>query len=332
MKSTTYMNRMKGVAVALGLALLLASHVPPAPTIEPPALDQAELRFEPVALDEEDPSRDRLGPLRFLGGWAISSRNGRFGSISGMHVEGGQVTAVSDSGVVSRFSLPNGPSGRVRLETLAQGPGPASDKTARDAETLLIRGDHAWISFENRNAVWRYDRATWRAQAAARPEKMRRWPVNSGSEGLVRLADGRFLIMAESIWDADGSSRALLFDGDPAVPGTRAVEFRYRPPAGYRVTDAALLPDGRLLVLHRRFTLLGGFRVVLTAVRLPERIAEGMILSGQEIARFEPPVVTDNYEALSVTQEGGRTILWIASDDNYFSLQRTLLLRFAVEG
>jgi hypothetical protein len=123
-----------------------------------------------------------------------------------------------------------------------------------------------------------------------------------------------------------------LFDGDPAVPGTRATQFRYRPPAGYRVTDSAFLPDGRLLVLNRRFTLLGAFRVVLTIVRLPERVTEGMMVTGEEIARFEPPVVTDNYEALSVTREEGRTILWIASDDNYFSLQRTLLLRFAFEG
>lgn len=322
---------MKGVAVALGLALLLGSYIPPAPVVQPPAIEQAELKFEPVALDEQDPARTRIGALRYLGGWAISSPNGRFGGISAMHVEGRQVTAVSDSGVVASFALPDGQRGRVRLETLPQGPGLASDKTARDSETLLVAGNQAWIAFENRNAVWRYDRRNWSGQAAARPAAMRRWPRNAGSEGIARLADGRFLVLAEGTRDSDLTSRVLLFDGDPAVAGTSATEFRYRPPAGYRVTDAALLPDGRLLVLNRRFTLLRGFRVVLTAVRLPERLAAGMILAGEELARFEPPLLTDNYEALSIVQEEGRTILWIASDDNYFSLQRTLLLRFALE-
>jgi hypothetical protein len=36
-------------------------------------------------------------------------------------------------------------------------------------------------------------------------------------------------------------------------------------------------------------------------------------------------------EALSVTRDGGRTILWMASDDNYNSVQRTLLLSFFLE-
>ena len=42
------------------------------------------------------------------------------------------------------------------------------------------------------------------------------------------------------------------------------------------------------------------------------------------------PAAIDNMEALSVTRERGRTILWIASDDNFSPLQRTLLLKFAL--
>ena len=39
----------------------------------------------------------------------------------------------------------------------------------------------------------------------------------------------------------------------------------------------------------------------------------------------------DNMEALSVTREGDRTIVWIASDDNFNPLlQRTLLMKFAL--
>lgn len=330
MKSNTYMNRWTVAATALALALLLGSYVPPAPAVEPAALEEAELRFEPVPLDDSNPERRRLGALTFLGGWEISSANRRFGGISALHVEGGQVTAVNDSGVVLRFPLPRDGRSRVRLQTLVEGPGPASDKTARDSETLLIEGERAWIAFENRNAVWRYDRRTWRAEAASRPPEMRRWPVNAGSEGIARLPDGRFLIMGEGLRDSDGSSPALVFEGDPALGHGGATEFRYRPPPGYRVTDAAALPDGRLLLLNRRFTILGGFTVKLTLLRLPPRIRAGLVVAGTELADFTPPVTSDNFEALSVARENGRTILWIASDDNYFPLQRTLLLRFAL--
>ena len=54
------------------------------------------------------------------------------------------------------------------------------------------------------------------------------------------------------------------------------------------------------------------------------------MLEGRELAHFQPPVTTDNYEALSVAEEDGRPIVWIASDDNFMGFQRTLLLKFAL--
>ena len=51
---------------------------------------------------------------------------------------------------------------------------------------------------------------------------------------------------------------------------------------------------------------------------------------GARSRALQPPLTVDNMEALSVTVENGRTIVWIASDDNFFPLQRTLLLKFAL--
>ena len=53
-------------------------------------------------------------------------------------------------------------------------------------------------------------------------------------------------------------------------------------------------------------------------------------MRGRQIADFHRPINVDNMEALSVTREQGRTIVWIASDDNYNPLQRTLLMKFAL--
>jgi hypothetical protein len=60
------------------------------------------------------------------------------------------------------------------------------------------------------------------------------------------------------------------------------------------------------------------------------RLDAGAILNGREIAHLEAPITTDNMEGLSVTRENGRIVVWIASDDNYMGIQRTLLLKFAL--
>jgi hypothetical protein len=105
--------------------------------------------------------------------------------------------------------------------------------------------------------------------------------------------------------------------------------LHYRRVPGYRVSDAAILPDGRLLLLNRRFEWLEGFSLVVT-IADAGALSEGSVIEAHEIARLEPPLTIDNMEGASVTVENGRTIVWLVSDDNFFPLQRTLLLKFAL--
>ncbi|HYE27761.1 MAG TPA: esterase-like activity of phytase family protein [Allosphingosinicella sp.] len=304
-------------------------------TVAPPGLQRPEpppavsaVWFSPVALRDAEPAARRLGRLEFLGGWVLTSNDSRLGGISALHVEGDEALALSDSGWRIRLSLPTGRQpGRARIDPVREGPGPWGDKENRDIEALVVAGGEAWLGYEQFNAVWRYERARFTARASARPSAMAAWTDNRGPEAMVRLADGRFLVFAEG---SGGDSEAVLFAGDPAVAGTPAVRLRYRPSAGYRITDAALLPDGRLALLNRRVSLFGGFSASLTLARLP-RLVPGALIVGVEAAAFEGAVTRDNFEALSVTRENGRTILWIASDDNYNPLQRTLLMKFALD-
>lgn len=318
------------VLVPLALLLVLGTFAPLSLYREPALPSRSFVAFEPLILNEAAPAQRRLGQLTFLEGWHVSSNDPRFGGISAIHVEGRQVTAVSDSGAVMRFSLPGARRGPLDLAFLEEGPGSPYVKFDRDTEAMAVHGGDAWIVFERRNVVWRYSMAGWRTRAAAAPAQMKEWGANSGGEGIVRLADGRFLIFSEGTEDRGGATEVLLFSGDPADPRTEAVKLAYLAPEGFRVTDAAALPDGGLLFLNRRFSLTGGFAVRITYLKAP-KIGEGALLRGDEIARFEHPVITDNLEALSVSRERGRTILWIASDDNHTSLQRTLFLKFALE-
>lgn len=331
MKKRSFLNRLSWSGFALLCFLLLATPLQPGPPAARPGSATARLHLAPVPLDRSNPARNRVGDLVFLGGWALASDDPRFGGISAMHVGGGIVTAVSDAGTVLRFAVPSGAGESwVQISPVPLGPGSGRRKSDRDVEAMFVDGDRVWLAFESRNQIWRYRLPGWRAEAASAPRAMRRWRRMLGAEAMTRLPDGRFLLISEGSGRTAGESDALLFDGDPALAATPATTLRYRPPAGYRATDAALLPDGRLLVLNRRFAWLEGVSTALVLVE-PGAIRPGATFEGRLVARLGWPLANDNMEAMSVTREGGRTILWLASDDNFSPLQRTLLLKFALE-
>jgi hypothetical protein len=320
-------GRIVRILFLLLALLLLGTFAPPSLQRRHPPPAVSWIRYAAVALEEEAPAARRAGGLVYLGGWALTSNDARFGGISALHVEAGEALALSDAGWRIRFPLPAGRNPvRARVAMVAEGPGPQGDKENRDVESLVVAGGEAWLGYEQANAVWRYDGTRFALRSSAAPAAMAKWSDNRGAEAMVRLASGRFLVFAEG---EGGDSDVLLFAGDPAVPGTRSLRLRYRPPEGFRITDAALLPDGRLALLNRRVSLFDGFSARLTVARLPA-LSEGTLIAGEPAAAFEDGVTRDNFEALSVTREAGRTILWIASDDNYNPLQRTLLMKFAL--
>jgi hypothetical protein len=321
---------MRPLAALLALAVLplLATFAPRSMAVQSPLPERARIWFEPLPLAPEEPGRRRVGRLVYLGGWALRSNDRRFGGISAVHVEGGEVTAIGDSGAHVRFRLPPAGSNVAAIEIGALSDR-AGGKRAHDAEAMAIAANQLWVAFERSNSVQRFDRASWRMQASAAPPSMRPWRANIGAEALVRLKDGRFLVFSEGRSGTNRPTQAVLFAGDPAVEGMEAVRFRYAPPAGFRVTDAAELPNGRLLILNRRFSVLNGFSAKIVLAD-PRQLAEGAVLKGEEIAHLEPPLTVDNMEGISIGREGGRSIVWLASDDNFIDFQRSLLLKFAL--
>ena len=50
---------------------------------------------------------------------------------------------------------------------------------------------------------------------------------------------------------------------------------------------------------------------------------------GEEVARIEPPMTFDNFEGIATrVGPGEQVFIYVISDDNYFFLQRTLLMEF----
>jgi hypothetical protein len=204
--------RLWRVALPIIAFLTLATVIAPGPPPLPPGPGLALMSVTPVALDPANPAHRDVGNLHFLAGWVLASEDRRFGGISALHVENNVVTALSDAGMLIRFAEPGG--GRiapVRFEPLEAGPGPRSRKSNRDTEGLLVGGDQIWVSFEHHNMIWRYRRGSLAPLSAASPPPMRRWPSNAGPEGLVRLADGRFIVFGEGRDNGRPLGEAVLF-------------------------------------------------------------------------------------------------------------------------
>lgn len=303
----------------------------------------ARMQAAPVRFDPGDPAHLRTGALTYLGGVELTSPDPAFGGFSTMHVAGDRFTLVSDGGNIVRFRMGTDWRPReVRFADLSVGPGTGWNKSSRDVEAVAFDpgGRHAWVSFEQVNMIWRYDAGLARAEARARPVLMADWGNNGGAESLVRLRDGSFVAISETARvGRDRDTRAAVhFAGDPADPRTPAYGFALIPPRGYDPSEAALLPDGRLLVLARlarpAMMLRLAFRDIFAAKLVlvdPRGIAPGARVEGREIAAIDAPFTRDNFEAMAVVREGSRTILWLASDDNRAWYQRSLLMKFRLD-
>lgn len=307
------------------LAFAATSSFVPLP--DPKASIEATL----VALDPSDPARTSVGPLRFIGGWELRSERADFGGISGLHVRNGRFLAISDTGSVFRFTMRGNRIVGAHFAKLPAGPGTSAEKSDRDAEALAVDPvtGRSWVAFERRNAIWRYKRDIGPAEAHAEPAAMAAWPSNNGPEAMVRLADGRFVVICEGVKQHGMIHEALLYASDPTRPGVLPVRFLYQAPLGFSVTDAAQLPDGRLLILHRHYSLTEGAAAALAVID-PREIKAGATVMGRRFAHFKAPLTVDNLEALAIERIGSRTILWLASDDNFSPFQRTLLMKFEV--
>lgn len=320
--------------LALPLSLLLML-TPTASGVEPrPVLGgRAEMQAVPVAL-AADPARRQVGALAWLGGLALTSRDPAFGGFSAMRVAGDRFTLLSDAGNLVEFRM-----GRdlrphdLRFADLP-GPGTGAIKRHRDSESLTWdpRTGRAWVGFENRNAIWRYDAGLGRAERSVRPAAMADWSIAGGAEAMVRLHDGQFIVFSETARPkGEPAARIVLrFAEDPTETKRAPAAFAYVPPAGFDPTDAAELPDGRLLVLNRKLSLTGLFTAKLCLIDA-RGVPAGGIVRCAEIASFERPLLHDNFEALAVTREGADTIVWIASDDNGQFWEQSLLLKFRLD-
>jgi hypothetical protein len=307
----------------------------------PPGAQPFTISATPFQQFRSRDSSARIGPLEFRGGLELRASTSLFGGISGLSVNGDHFVAVSDAGqwITGRFQEEGGRLAGLDDLTIApmMGLGGKTLMSQRrgDTESLFVANGVAYVGVEGANEVRRFplgrDMAQARGDAMLLPAEVRKLPRNQGFEALALGAAGTplagaLVAISESGKGEDGPASGFL------VGGTRPGRFAVRRSGDYDITDVAVLPDGDLVLLERRFSIFRGIGMRL------RRIAAGAVKSG---ALVDGPVLMeaggdcriDNMEALAISRnDQGETILTIMSDDNFSALQRNLILRFALAG
>lgn len=256
--------------------------------------------FTPVAV-----SAAAASDVRVVGAWSLTSSDPRMGGVSALAVDRDALVALTDSGVMIRLPRP-GQGGRALFRDLPAGPGDPRRRSRRDSEAMVRLANGDWlVAFENRNQVWRYDPAFRNGGRVVRLDDDA-WPTNRGIEAMAVDRAGRLLLFPE------GRGRVLVI-GDGA-------EVQPLWTDGWTLSDATPLPDGRLLVLLRKFGL-GGFRNAIGELRQDGN-------GWRVVVRATIPVGgLDNAEGLAAeSRADGRTRLWVATDNDAAQYRETLLL------
>ena len=315
--------------LALALIALALMPTPFERRWQPPVDHSQTLTATAVAVAER-----RVGEVRIDEAWWLRSTNSRFGGFSAILIERPrQFLMASDYATMQRFRLrTDGQVPASRIWPLWLDSRLGLGKAGRDLESLTLdpRTERVWGGFEQRHRIVRFTPGMVRVDAEVAPPAMRGWNANGGAESLMRMADGRFLVLAETSGGPGGGTDGLLFASDP-VTDTRARPIRFALDAAGRgrVTDAAELPDGRVLLLFRNLTLSERW-VSTLAVADPATIRSRSLWQARTIARFVRPQIADNFEGIAIEPEhlaDGSVAIWMVSDDNRVAWQRTLLLR-----
>lgn len=269
-------------------------------------------------------SLERAAGVELVAAFEIRDSDHRLGGLSALLVEGTKLVAVSDRGALWQAGLVFDSSGRLRAIqgwSMHRMPNVAG-RSQLDVEgmTRLPDGDLA-LSLERVQGIVRLDPQGRRVRAFHRlPSPLDQAPANEGPESLTTWPDGRLLVINEGQTISPDRYRGALLGKD----APEMLIYQSRP--GFKPSDAARC-GGELYVLTRRFSLLGGFAARLSVTEINS--IRDRLVQGQYLVLLDKSPLAENYEGLAVTPgvDGGQFI-YLISDDNFFPLQRTLLLQF----
>ncbi|MEL6258293.1 MAG: esterase-like activity of phytase family protein [Pseudomonadota bacterium] len=294
------------------------------------------LTAEAIELGDDAYVANALPGLDYVAGYVLTSDEDAFGGLSGLDAfPSGNLLAVTDKAAFVWISLEEG-DGFVPLETgyfapMRDGYGAViTGKADGDSEGLALQEGLAIVSFERNHRIAAFDLEGCGINARAAPVAAisgtgsgltRALPENAGAEGLALAGDALVAGIEE---DMDGAPAGLVM--------TNSVDFSLRlgAPTGLSLTGFDIL-DGTMYSVHRLYSPGVGNRIAIMS-RAATVSGETLEIGAPNLlGLLTPDGVVDNFEAIAaLPRPDGGVRLVIASDDNFSSRQRTLLMAFDV--
>jgi hypothetical protein len=315
-----------------------------------------------VPLSSLNPGKKTVGALTFVAGFHLTSPDKRFGGLSDMHfLPDGNLLTVSDLGHFVWLDL--GKDGitpvAARISDMLDANGrPLDGKREADSEGLAINGGMVLASFERDHRVLAYDLGDCGAAARGAPIVYDGYgrsmpeafaaakidvPDNSSLEALAVTPDWFMFSGIEQQVDGSGPLSARPVEAPPTY------DLRVEKGAPDFVA-IDLLPEGRkgdvrAFTLHRGFSSLLGNAITISETHFERYLDQSGLpanreseigarahwryraTGGRRLAEMNIALTIDNFEGLAAKKLADGTVrLFVVSDDNYSSAQRTLLM------
>lgn len=295
-----------------------------------------------------DPAQTVFGRLAFRGGLVLTANQRHFGGWSGLALDpdGKNFIAVSDRGAWMTATLeyadgaPSGV-GNARLGPLLAEDGQRYRRSHdRDAESIAIVDGTAHqgtviVGFEQHTRIVRYGVSEAGMSKGLGVLELPRGSAdmrsNNGFEAMTVMRGGPFkgspIAISERLYNASRNHTGWIWTTGGIKP------FHLTNIGDFDVTDLASLDDGTLFVLERRFRWIEGVKMRIRRIDAGD-LQPGKTIVGETLIEADMNYEIDNMEGLAATRAAdGGVLLTVLSDDNFnLSLQRTLLLQFAVTG
>jgi len=250
-----------------------------------------------------------------------------FGGISGIEVfADGRFIAISDRArfFAGQITRAGGEITAINVTTsvaILDSKGAALTGENADAEGLAIGPQgKIYLSFEGNHRVMHHADIQTPGTFLPPYEAIKVLQNNSGLEALAVDQNGRIFTIPERSGKITRPFPVFRYDG------TWQKAFDIPRRGKFLVVGADFDPRGRLYILERRFTWLGGF-----ASRIRRFTITNDRISAEETLLETPVGILDNMEGISVWSDSAENVrLTIVSDDNFNGFQRTLVAEYLV--
>lgn len=272
----------------------------------------------------------------------LSSSHPEFGGISGLCADraSGQILALSDRGYFFEMTAQFDETGKIKSLDLKDiipvygNDERATDPRLFDTEALACVNDTVYVAYEQVSRIWAYNRNDLREKPVAiplPPPVLNLWG-NTSIESIAVPPDYEknpgLIVIPE--WSGEGNPHRLWWISLDGKTNRRFAELE--TDNNYMATDAVFGSDGDLYLLERKVQFPTGLLMRLRRYNWPDsslEISEGSIIAGKTILEINSQKGIDNMEALATWQDrlDGSVQFLLASDDNYFWLQNTLIIQ-----